>query len=309
MGGFDIYESKYAYNKPYMEPENVGYKLNSSVDDIYFTLQKRGEEGYFVSNRPGVFSLKSETCCDDIFYFKYDKIYLAVKGNVTELDGDTKRPLFGATVSLYEKGVDGREDSLIKKMTLNNRRDYLLTGLKPDKLYKVLVSKKGYLNNAATINTMGVEESDTISSNIVVNKFVKEKAYKLQNIYYDYDKADLREESLPVLDTLYVLLMENPSIIIELSSHTDSRGSDNYNRKLSQKRAESCVNYLKSLGVSTERLAPKGYGESRLINECDDGVECTDETHQANRRTEFKIIGELDAKVIYEDEKAPETKK
>jgi peptidoglycan-associated lipoprotein len=137
----------------------------------------------------------------------------------------------------------------------------------------------------------------------------KNKAYRLNNIYYDFDKWDLRAESKATLDTLYNILAENPTIIIELSSHTDTRGSEDYNLNLSQKRAESCVSYMiNEKGVPKERITAKGYGESKTLDDCTKYSECPDDQsadcacHQLNRRTEFKIVGELDGTLIYDNQ-------
>jgi len=113
----------------------------------------------------------------------------------------------------------------------------------------------------------------------------------MENIYYDFDKWDILPESEIELDKLVKVMKDNPSWKVELGSHTDSRGSDAYNEKLSQKRSESAVNYIVSQGISRNRITAKGYGETQLVNECDDGVQCTEEQHRKNRRTEFKILG------------------
>ena len=112
----------------------------------------------------------------------------------------------------------------------------------------------------------------------------------MKNIYYDFDKSNIRPDAARVLDDLYIVLTEHPNMIIELSSHTDSRGSDSYNLKLSQQRADAAVAYLVKKGIEKYRLQPKGYGETRLVNHCENGVECSEEEHQANRRTEIMII-------------------
>ena len=111
----------------------------------------------------------------------------------------------------------------------------------------------------------------------------------LDNILYDYDKATLRPESQRELDQLVRALNKLPGLDIELRSHTDSRGSDTYNQNLSQRRAQSVVDYLVAHGITNKRFTAKGFGESRLLNECADGVECSEEKHQRNRRTEFEI--------------------
>ena len=141
---------------------------------------------------------------------------------------------------------------------------------------------------SSSFNTLGRVESDTLHVDIYLQKFVIGKAYRLRNIYYDYDKSNIRDESKPTLDSLYQILIENPGITIELSSHTDSRGSDTYNQTLSQKRAESCVNYLISKGINPTRLTSKGWGETALLVK----NAKTEDEHQQNRRTTFKVVNQ-----------------
>ncbi len=117
-------------------------------------------------------------------------------------------------------------------------------------------------------------------------------AYVL-NIYYDFEKTNIREDAVPELQKLQQLLQDNPDLLVEISSHTDSRGSERYNQRLSQKRAEAVVNWLAARGIQRSRLVPKGYGENLLVNDCKDDVPCSDEAHQLNRRTEFRVIGRV----------------
>ena len=156
------------------------------------------------------------------------------------------------------------------------------------------MSKEGYFNINHEFNTFEtlVEDGDTItiSKIFTLNKIFKNIEINIENIYYDYDKWDIRADAKPNLDSLVSILIQNPLIEIELGSHTDSRWSVDYNQDLSQKRAESVVNYLISKGISKSRLVAKGYGESKPINKCIDGVTCTEEEYQQNRRTTFKII-------------------
>ena len=119
--------------------------------------------------------------------------------------------------------------------------------------------------------------------------------FVMENIYYDFDKWDILPESEIELDKLVKVMNDNPSWKVELGSHTDCRGNDAYNEKLSQKRSDSAVNYIVNSGIQKDRIIAKGYGESMLVNECDDGVQCTEEQHRKNRRTEFKIL-EMDGK-------------
>jgi outer membrane protein OmpA-like peptidoglycan-associated protein len=118
----------------------------------------------------------------------------------------------------------------------------------------------------------------------------KNSIIQIRNIYFDFDKATIREESFKVLAQIIIFLNENPNIRVELSAHTDARGSDAYNLKLSQKRAESTVNYLVERGIDPSRLVPKGYGEKKIQNQCKNGVKCSEEEHEMNRRVELKVL-------------------
>ena len=123
-----------------------------------------------------------------------------------------------------------------------------------------------------------------------LERIIVNKPIVLENIYYDLDKYDIRPDAAAGLDKLVSIMNDNPGISIELSSHTDSRADDRYNDVLSQKRAEAAVNYIIAHGVSQTRITAKGYGEQQLVNECSNGVECSEEAHQQNRRTEFKVV-------------------
>ena len=125
--------------------------------------------------------------------------------------------------------------------------------------------------------------------NLSLDELIIEKPIVIENIYYDYDKWFIREDAKPELDKLVKIMEDNPRIIVELSSHTDSRASGRYNIVLSDKRAHAAVEYILTKGISQDRISAKGYGETKLLNDCKDNVECTEEQHQINRRTEFKV--------------------
>ena len=154
-------------------------------------------------------------------------------------------------------------------------------------------AKLNYLNSSKTISTsnidFGNEDSKTINLELELEKIFLDKEINLENIYYDYDKWDIKAEAKPTLDKLVQLLVDNPQINIQLSSHTDCRGEDQYNETLSQKRAQSAIEYLITKGIKPERLVAKGYGESLLTISCI-CEQCTEAQHQANRRTTFKIL-------------------
>ncbi len=311
VGGYDIFKTAGSTNK-WTEPGNIGPPYNSQTDDMYFRINPDRITGFVVSNRPGIISIKSETCCDDIFMFAppvaVPKL-IAVKGFVLDKDDPTKTPINNALVTLALSDDGGnRMDVELGKDTTQNSQEYFFT-IDFEKRYKVNGSAVGYLPGSSSFNTMGLVESDTLHVDIYVQKLVLGKAYRLRNIYYDYDQWFLRDASKLTLDTLYNLMMDNPNIIVELGSHTDTRATDEYNNNLSQRRAESAMKYLLSKGIPIERLRAKGYGETQVMEDCSSYTDCPPAgegdcpCHQNNRRTEFKIIGTLDAPLNYEDKR------
>ena len=293
MGGYDVFKTK-GNQKKFDNAVDAGYPLNSSVDDMYFVLDDNGYTGYVVSNRPGTFSVKSKTCCDDIWRVEYPKkVFYAVRGNV--YDQDTKQLIPDAKVILLDEQSKQIGQTNSKKDTL------FFWNTKPQKIYSIKSTKEGYLTGSATFSVTTKTDNDTMRVDVYMKKIPKE-AVRIRNIFYDFDKATLRPEYYPPLDTLATLLAENPSIIVEIGANTDSKGNDNYNMKLSQARAQSVVDYLIQKGVPTERLQPKGYGETNPIapNTLPNGKD-NPEGRQLNRRTEFRVIGEIPGKeLIYE---------
>ncbi len=182
-------------------------------------------------------------------------------------------------------------DDKKKTGTSDKNGDFSYT-LEPNKEYTIVGMKDGFPSNIEKISTKGLSKSQTFYVNLELSIKSLEvgSVMELKNIYYDLNKADIRSDAAAVLDNLVRVLKENPTIKIELSSHTDSRSSDEYNMELSQRRADTAVQYLISQGIDEKRLIAKGYGESKLINKCADGIDCTEEEHQQNRRTEIKIL-------------------
>ena len=146
--------------------------------------------------------------------------------------------------------------------------------------------------NGNHISTVGKIKSENVyvKLKLEMEEIVIDKPIVLENIYYDFDKWNIRADAKPGLDKLVKIMNDNPGISIELGSHTDSRADDKYNDRLSQKRAEAAVKYIVSHGVSQSRISAKGYGETKLVNHCKNGVKCSVAEHQANRRTEFKVV-------------------
>ena len=285
IGGADVYKTKVSGGR-WTESENLGMPVNSSVDDMYYSWNEKDGIGFVVSNRPGGYGLKSETCCDDIYQVYRYRIFLAVKGKI--IDPDSNNLVTNVVVNL----LDANTGNVVKSVTSKDGNYFF--DIEPDKNYKISTVRDGYFTGSQLYSTVGKEKSDTANFTVSIKKMVMNKAYSLSNIYYEYDKADLLPASKIVLDTLYDILKENPTITIELSAHTDSKGEVKYNEELSQKRAESCTNYLTNeKGIAKDRIVAKGYGKSQPVapNTNPDGSD-NPEGRAKNRRTEFKILND-----------------
>ncbi|MDP2386760.1 MAG: OmpA family protein [Bacteroidota bacterium] len=304
LGGFDVFKS-HVEGSSITLVENIGKPVNSGADDIFYTISKNREEGFFVSNREGGNAIKNKTCCDDIYSYKHTQyIHISIEGTVADVtDSINKKMLEDATVELYRVNKTTGEKTLINSVSTNKQGKYDLI-LEADKDYFIAVKKDGFLNNSGNeISTHEISSSKTLKQDFTVASLPKEPI-RIKNIEYEFDRSELLPNSKIVIDTTILpLLLANPQIIVELSSHTDNKGADTYNQKLSQKRAESVVNYLITKGIDKKRLQAVGYGESKPIapNEKPDGSD-DPEGRQHNRRTEFRIIGNLDVEVINEDD-------
>jgi outer membrane protein OmpA-like peptidoglycan-associated protein/tetratricopeptide (TPR) repeat protein len=301
MGGLDIFKAL-KLKTGYKEPVNLRYPINSGADDFGYRLDKDRpsndqdtvlSSGFFTSNRAG------GKGGDDIYRYeeKWINIYV-LKGRVVERQyEDTTNP---------DSKVLGMIPVRKPRVDLKLANDKVLNGLFADAEgnftfrlsaetdYKLTARKNGYFNKNEYVTTKGKRNQDStyiyVYAEIELERIFPEKMIVIPNIYYDYDKATLRPESKLVLDTVFIFFQENPDLTVEIGSHTDSRGSDAYNIKLSQARAQSVVDYLVGKGIPAERLVAKGYGETVPVNGCTNGVKCTEEEHQKNRRTTFRVV-------------------
>jgi len=274
----------------------------------FFVLTPNKEEGYFVSNRIGSIALKNPTCCPDIYHYRQNHyIRLAVLGNVYDLveneDKIDTLPSRSITLSLVllDDSLEGGE--MVIKSILPKENGYYFFTLEQGKEYNLKARGDNYFNKDFPIDTRPLIESDTLKKDFYMSKFSL-KPIVVQNIYYEYDKFALLDSSMMVIDTtIYEILKTNPQIIAEIGSHTDAHGSDQYNQKLSQKRAQSVVDYLvNKKGIERSRLKARGYGEKQPIapNDNEDGTD-NPEGRQMNRRTEFRVIGKIEgiSEIIY----------
>lgn len=322
FGGLDLFMSVLQEDGSWSRPQNLGIPINSGADDFSLILDPKSEnnanivmQGYFTSSRNTGFS-------DDIFGFtqyvlpddeeevpeeelaeetepekKQILVYLAgiVEENVRE-GGDPNKSII-ETNSLGDIRIEiSSPDSLIRLNS--NERGQFITQLTSGGIYSVQVRSPEHINRRIKLEIPGFEgiESDTtINVKIALDRLVYDTEIILSDIFYDFDRWEIREDAEAPLDSLAEILSLNPQFDIELGSHTDCRGEEDYNQDLSQKRAQSAVEYLSEAGIDNARLKAIGYGESIPAVECI-CASCTEEEHQANRRTTFKILKPDDQK-------------
>lgn len=295
MGGLDIFRAT-AVGDPAdlrWKVENMGFPINSAGDDFGITFGK-GEDGFFSSNRGDARGY------DHIYSFEYDPVRIAIEGLVMDKD---EEPVKNAIIRIV--GNDGSN----QKEVARNDGSFsfaLQRGVK----YVMLAGAKGYLNQKQEFASDSTMEDANYWVEFILPSISKPSV--VENIFYDYDKADLRPESKTALNELIAVLHDNPNVTIEMASHTDRWGSDAYNINLSERRAKSVVDYLVENGISRDRLQPHGYGKSRpktvtkriarLYPQFKEGDILTEEfiktlseedqqaADQINRRTEFSVL-------------------
>ena len=291
MGGLDNFYTEWDGSK-WSEVTNMGFNYNTSYDDSFLRFNQGGTAGYVVSNRTHKDKKKyknTDTCCDDIYMIQIRDLVIELKTIVN----NEKGPLEGATVELFEGSKKVPVDS--KTNFLSNDFGFLLDS---DKSYKAYITREGYYTDSISFNTNGIFDDYTVSKTVTLK--AKPEAPKrivsrnepilLKSIFFDLADDKIRPDAEPDLEYLKTLMDKYPDMVIELSSHTDSRGDNEYNKKLSQRRANSTKAWLVEEGVEAARIKAVGYGETKLLNKCKDKVKCSEEEHQLNRRSEFKII-------------------
>ena len=293
-GGLDIFKAspdKFAFGPSVILP----YPINSGADDFSFVYLKEAKENdtaYILEKAIFSSSRKAGKGSDDIYL--YEKLFINLyELDLTVLEKQYEDPEDSESSIMGMQALEGAIVLFKGQEKISPENGKLRFTLEEDIDYKVLVTKTGYFNKRISFSTKNLKNPDslliTLYKEVELEKIFPEKEIVIQNIYYDYDKASLREESLPILDQLVSFFEENSDLTIEIGSHTDSRGSDSYNADLSQRRAQSVVDYFVSQGVPGGQLSAKGYGESKLINSCTNRIECTEEKHQENRRTTFRV--------------------
>lgn len=280
LGGYDVFVTPLdATGKP-GKITNLGAPTNSALDDFGFIINEEDRVGYVSSNRGGDRGSK-----DDDIYLVKEICSIAIQGKV--FDEETKEPLPGAQVSLLDEN-----NKLVSETIAKNDGTYSFVG-DCGTQYTVRGVKEGYNPYEKMIETPML--SGTIEVPLPLKRIgpcpPNDLGCKLnlQPIYFDFDKSNIRKDAEIELAKILAAMREYPELVIHIESHTDSRGNDNYNESLSERRAQSTLKWLVGKGIDAKRLTAKGYGESQLVNQCSNGVNCTSEEHQLNRRSMFII--------------------
>jgi outer membrane protein OmpA-like peptidoglycan-associated protein len=285
-GGLDVYESKFYGNMKFSEPRNLGAPVNSNKDDFAYIVDSTDNFGYFSSNR------NSGKGGDDIYYFTKAKAPCDqfISGRV--INSKSKAPIADASVKAYNMFGDE-----ITEATTKSDGTYQLT-VPCNLKVKVIASKANHSTDDEEVQTNKVNGDELKNINfelsayedLVVKKGNTEKI-DINPIFFDYDKSDITPQAAVELDKVVFAMSNFPKLKIKIESHTDSRGKDAYNMKLSDARAKSTQTYIISKGIDASRIESAiGYGETRLTNKCSNGVKCTDTEHFANRRSDFIVI-------------------
>lgn len=305
LGGLDVFVSKIQEDQTFDEVQNVGEPVNSKQDDFAFVIDSKKRNGFFSSNRVTGNGL------DDVYRFTETKRLICeqeLSGTVT--DSETNEILSNVTLIFFD---ETRQNA--QQVVTDEKGNYVFSKVKCGKKYFIKTSKTDYeikeiplsikKENGKTILPISIEKkaiplvAKTIMIKTVSVKSVKMKPIavgtdlaKILNIpmnFFDLGKATIRKTSEPQLQKIVDVLKQYPTLALDIRSHTDSRQSDSSNMILSEKRAQSTKNWLISKGIDGNRLSAKGFGETQLVNKCADGVKCTEQQHQQNRRSEFII--------------------
>lgn len=293
MGGADVFKTKVEKDGNWAAPENLGMPVNSSADDYGFTWSAKQNIGFLASNRTNGTTANCPTCFDDIYTVQSAVMYFAVKGTLyEEMDGN-RVPAKTGLVTLY----DDNNGTVISKQNLDASGAYLFD-LEAEKSYKIVSRKEGYYEGLSSFNTVGRSQSDTLQYDIFLREMPKPKGPQIGmlvgTVFYDYDQSRLRADAPDTLNKVVKFMIDNPEFVLEVGSHTDGKGSDEYNDDLGKKRSDAVIRYLVSKKVPAARLVSKSYGKRVPVapNENPDGSDNPD-NRAKNRRTEFKLVDKV----------------
>ncbi|WP_241480689.1 OmpA family protein [Psychroserpens mesophilus] len=281
LGFLDIFKSNVIKDET-AEPENLGAPYNSGYDDFAFFMNPSEDEndktGYFSSNRP------DGQGSDDIYSFDASICLQTIKGITRDLNTNDIIP--GATVKLVNE-----VGKVLEEVETNENGEYEFT-VDCNKKYTVIGTKEDYKDDIKKVATD--DENDKVTeADLYLEPLIKNNQIVINPIFFDFDKSNIRTDAQYELENIVDVMRAHPNMVIKIEAHTDSRGRDAYNMKLSDRRAKSTRDYIISRGIAEERIESAiGYGESQLLNKCSNGVKCTEEEHQLNRRSYFYILKE-----------------
>lgn len=288
LGGFDIFALD--LNQPKSSPVHLNAPLNSRFDDFGVYWNRDTNSGVFTSNRPGgkgdddLYSFVNDS--KNPFAFDYDA---QITGTV--LDSTSGLFIPQATVILF----NGTKE--VARTMADDKGNFVFDKVPSNVSYRVQASKDSYANNDTVANIPMYESAVKSEVKLVKDIYKLEKgldlgqALALRHVYFDLNKAEIREKAEVELEKIIMVMKQNPKVKILIGSYTDCRNSAVYNQKLSDRRARTTFDYFVKRGISSSRLKYKGYGETKLVNNCSDGVNCSEEEHQLNRRSTFIIQG------------------
>ena len=283
LGGLDIFEVMLKDLRPVGTPHNLGAPINSSADDFGLIRSEDGKSGYFSSNRYGN---------DDIYSYLRQSYSIKLRGKILDARTDVAWP--GSKVFLRtSNGNDTLKVSNKGEFSfeLDKETDYEVIGYNPDYVTKrQFLSTTGIRSDTTIIVNFMLDKAETSQKWVVKNCDSLKRVFNIPNIYYNLDASTIREDSKIVLDNLAQLMKAHSEISIITASHCDSRASAMYNKALSLRRGGATRAYLLSKGIKPGRVRVEYYGKSRLVNRCFDGVNCSEEDQQLNRRTEFDVL-------------------
>jgi outer membrane protein OmpA-like peptidoglycan-associated protein len=285
LGGLDVFVARIEVDQSFYGIQNLGEPINSKQDDFAFLINSKNRNGFFTSNREGGKGY------DDIYRFVENKKLTCeqtVSGLVTDLDSG--EILAAVKMSLFDKNFKPLQ------VTLSDEKGFYSFPVDCGKTYYVRAEKGEYQTKEGSVATKIFSGNKDFP--IILERRIKPiavgtdlaKTLDIPIVYFDLDKSSIRKDAAYELAKVLAVMQQYPEMKIQVRSHTDSRQTVKYNEKLSEKRAQSTVAWLVKNGINSVRLIGKGFGESQLVNHCADGVKCTEEEHQANRRSEFIIV-------------------
>ena len=284
LGGLDVFMSKINADGTFSEVQNVGSDVNSPKDDFAYLIDTKSRRGFFSSNRDGGQGY------DDIYKFLETKKLICEQqlyGEITDLV--TKELLPNAKVSLYDS-----QFTLVNTTFSDDKGNYTFK-VECGKTYNVRTEKPEYTTKEQKVTIANTNGKTYLPITLEKSKCKVTigddlgKCFGIKMIYFDLDKSNIRKEAAMDLEKILDVLNQNPTMKLDIRSHTDSRQTFKYNEALSERRVKSTMGWLIKNGIDSSRLTGRGYGETQLVNKCSDGVKCNEEEHQLNRRSEFII--------------------